>query len=298
MNVTTGHRLPLAAAALAAAALLLGGCAEDRPPDTPATTPATAGPTPTPEPTPAQTETPPPETTTATEVWFMLDTRAGLRLARETRAVAGADVVQAAVQAMIAGPQDPDYSSPWAAGTEVLGVSEGPDGAVVVDLGADARTASIGSAGAALMVQQLVHTVTDALDDPAALVSLTIEGEPPGELWGAVTWTDPVARADALDVRLLVQIDDPQEGGTSGSPLTVSGQAAVFEANLPWRVLDLSGAEVAAGFTMTSEGQTFAPYSFDVDLPPGTYTVVVEESDPSDGAAGTPMSDTRTVTIS
>lgn len=299
MNPTTDHPVVRVATATVATAVLLGGCTGEAPadpPTVPATEPApTSGPTPEPS-TPAP-GTPEPEVAVATEVWFMVDTRAGLRLVREVREVTGPDPVAAAVEAMLTGPQDPDYSSPWAPGTEVLGVDEAPDGSVVVDLSGEARTANIGSEGAALMIQQLTHTVTDALDDPAALVSLTIEGEPPGDLWGAVTWPEPVARADALDVRLLVQIDDPQEGATSPSPLTVSGEAAVFEANLLWRVLDEGGAEVADGFTMTSEGQTFAPYSFDVDLPPGTYTVVVEEPDPSDGAAGTPMSDTRTVTV-
>jgi hypothetical protein len=42
-----------------------------------------------------------------------------------------------------------------------------------------------------------------------------------------------------------------------------------FEANVPWRILDAEGAEVEAGFTMTSEGQTFAPFSFEVELPGG-----------------------------
>jgi hypothetical protein len=78
----------------------------------------------------------------------------------------------------------------------------------------------------------------------------------------------------------------------------VSGEAAAFEANVPWRVLDPAGAEVATGFTTTSEGQVFAPFTFTVDLEPGTYTVEISEDDPSDGAAGTPMTDTRTVTVS
>ena len=296
MHTTTGRHLPGAAAFAVAAALALGGCAGEPAASPPTTAPATAEPSATVEPT-ATTTPEAPSVSAATEIWFMVDTRAGLRLVREAQDVTGPDVVHAAVAAMIAGPQDPDYTTPWLAGTQVLGVGEGPDGAVVVDLSADARTANTGSAGAALMIQQLVHTVTDALDDPAALVSLTIEGEPPGDLWGAVTWTEPVGRADPLDVRVLVQIDEPREGGTSGATLTVTGEAAAFEANVPWRVLDATGAEVAAGFTMTSEGMTFAPYSFTVDLPPGTYTVVVQEDDPSDGEAGAPMSDTRTVTI-
>ncbi|HEY3548661.1 MAG TPA: Gmad2 immunoglobulin-like domain-containing protein, partial [Propionicimonas sp.] len=155
----------------------------------------------------------------------------------------------------------------------------------------------IGSEGAALMIQQLVHTVTAAAGDEGAGVLLTIAGQPAGELWGAVEWSAPVTRQPALDVQTLVQIDVPREGATSTSPVTVSGQAAVFEATLPWKVLDTSGAEVTSGVAQTSEGQTFAPYSFTIDLQPGTYTIVATEDDPSGGAGGALMTDSKTVTV-
>jgi len=273
--------------------VLLTGCAgpEVEPtstPTEPATTAPTAEPTQSTEPTAAPSDT---------WVYYMVDTRAGLRLAREAAAAAGDDAVRLAVERMIAGPSDPDYSTPWNPSTTVLGIDIA-GGALSVDLSEDARTASIGSAGAALMIQQLVYTATDAAGDEAMPVMLTIEGEPAGELWGAVVWDEPVTREDQLDVRLLVQIDEPQEGATVTSPATVSGDAAVFEANLLWSVLDAAGTEVQAGFTTTAEGQVFAPYEFVLELEPGEYTVVISESDPSDGEAGTPMSDSKSITVS
>lgn len=282
--------------AVAAGVLLLAGCSTDAAPSAPPATspPATAAPEPTAE--PGSPSPSPSDGTVEVAVYAMTDTRAGLRLTREPRAVEGPDPVAAAVTAMIAGPVDPDYTSPWDPGTEVLGVSE-RDGVVVVDLSGAARDANVGSEAAALMVQQLVHTVTDAAGDPAAPVLLTLDGRPAGELWGAVVWQDPVTRADPLDVRSLVAMDRPAEGARVTSPVTVAGEAAAFEATLGWTVLDAAGSVVQEGFTMTPEGQTFAPYRFTVDLPPGTYTVVVTETDPSDGAAGTPMSDSRTITV-
>lgn len=273
--------------------VLLTGCVrpEVEPtsgPTEPATTAPTAEPTQSPEPTAAPADT---------WVYYLLDTRAGLRLAREAADVDGDDAVRLAVERMIAGPSDPDYSTPWNPSTTVLGIDIA-GGALSVDLSEDARTASIGSAGAALMIQQLVYTATDAAGDEAMPVMLTIEGEPAGELWGAVVWDEPVTREDPLDVRLLVQIDEPQEGATVTSPATVSGDAAVFEANLLWSVLDAAGTEVQAGFTTTAEGQVFAPYEFVLELEPGEYTVVISESDPSDGEAGTPMSDSKSITVS
>lgn len=290
-------RRGLAAGLPAAVVLaLLAGCATgaDRP------EPSAGGPVTTEEPGEAPpatpTETPAGETVTIT-AYYPLDTRAGFRLGREAREVPAADALVGAVETMIAGPLDPDYGAVWNAATDVQGVSEAVDGVVTVDLSADARTADVGSGLAGLMIQQLVYTVTDAARDPSLAVLLTIDGEPAGELWGAVTWDAPVTRDEPNAVRMFVQIDNLTEGATVSSPVTVSGEASAFEANVPWKVLDANGAEAASGATQTSEGQTFAPYSFEVELDPGTYTVVITEDDPSDGEGGTPMSDSRRITV-
>jgi hypothetical protein len=279
-------------AALALASLLLAGCGDDA--AGPATTPSGGSPS-----GGSASAAPSPsggsQDTTLSGVYFMTETRTGPRLMREQRDLPTQDTATGAVRAMIAGPEDPDYTSPWNPATQVLGVTRRGLG-FRVDLSEDARTANIGSAGAALMIQQLVYTVTESTDKKAG-VQLYIEGEPAGELWGAVSWDEPVFRAGEDRVRGFVQIDTPREGATASSPLTVTGEANVFEANVPWRVLDADGAVVEEGFTMTSEAFRFAPYSFTVDLEPGTYTVEVTEDDPSDGEMGTPMSDTRTVTV-
>lgn len=288
---------PVAGVVAAALAVVLAGCGTDDGGDgaTPRPTTATSEP---PSATPSESpsaEPSEPAEPTVSGVYFMADTRNGLRLTREMRDLAGEDPAREAVETMIDGPEDPDYVTPWNPDTEVLGVTREAE-AITVDLSEDARTANIGSEGAALMIQQLVYTVTEAVDEQAP-VELLIEGEPAGELWGVVAWDEPVSREDPLSVRSLVQIDSPGEGDTVSSPVTVTGEAAAFEANVPWRVLDDSGAEVEAGFTMTSEGQTFAPFSFDVELEPGTYVVEISEDDPSGGEGGTPTTDTRTVTV-
>lgn len=265
------RRHPAKAATLIAIFALMVGCGEDTEPQ---------------EPTPS---------TVTTAVYFMAETRTGPRLVREMREVVDTDPAAAAVKLMIEGPTDPDYFSPWNTAAVVRGIATSA-GAVEVNLSPDARTANIGSAGAALMIQQLVYTVTDATD-PSAAVTLLIDGEPAGELWGAVSWDEPVTREAEEDVRQLVQVDYPIEGATVDSPVNVEGDAAVFEANLPWRILDEDGAPVEVGFTMTEEGQRFAPFSFSVDLEPGRYIVEITEDDPSGGEGGEPMSDTRTITV-
>lgn len=286
--------LRLAGAALAAA-VLVAGCQGEPESATPAPPVTTEPGDESSEPS-EPTEEPATGPTTDVPVYFMTDTRAGLRLAREVRETSGDEPVKGAVEAMLAGPEDPDYSSTWAPGTRVLGIST-QDGGFTVDLSGEARTADVGSEGALLMVQQLVWTVTHAADQPDATVMLHIDGEPAGELWGATTWTEPLGRVDALDVRLLTQVDEPAQGATVGSPVTVTGEAAAFEATVLWQVVDATGAEVESGFTTTTEGQTFAPFSFEIELEPGDYTVVVSESDPSDGEGGEPMSDSKDFTV-
>jgi spore germination protein GerM len=245
--------------------------------------PATASPTA--ETAPAAAEVP---------VYYLVDTRAGFRLARELREVTG-DPLVGAVEAMVEGADDPDYATTWNPDTEVLSVEQS-GGTVTVNLSEDARTANAGSEAAAMMVQQLVHTVTGAAQEDAS-VRLLIEGEPAGELWGVLTWDEPVVPADPADVRVLVQIDRPAEGATAASPVTVTGEANAFEANVPWRVLATDGTEVTTGFATTTAGQEFAPFSFEVALEPGTYVVEISEDDPSGGEGGPPMTDTRTVTV-
>lgn len=247
-------------------------------------------------PTPSATSETPGETREA-GVWFQVDTpRLGLRLARELRDLPGDDALRAGVEAMIAGPDDPDYGSPWNPQTDVLATSRDGD-RITVDLSSEARTANVGSAGAALMVQQLVYTATDAAGAPKAGVVLLIDGQPAGELWGAVAWDGPVTREHPDEVRALVQIDNPREGAVIAGPLTVNGEANVFEATVGWRILAEDGEVIDSSFVMTAEGFTFSPFEFGIVLDPGTYVVEISEDDPSGGEGGPPITDTRTVTI-
>lgn len=286
-----------AVAVLLVAGLVLTGCGDDEPeeatatPTPPASSTPSGSPSPTPTPTPS--ETPDRSFSDVTPVYYAIDTRAGLRLAREPRTT-GEDGI-GAVEAMISGPQDPDYSTTWNPGTEVLGVTE-TDGVITVDLSAEARDANVGSPGAALMVQQLVWTVTELYGDDLS-VELLIEGEPAGELWGAATWDEPIMREPGDDIRAFVGIDNPAEGETVKRRVTVTGEAIAFEGTVPWRVLDEQGKEVRSGFTTSEEGMTLAAYTFKVKLAPGTWTIEVSEDDPSGGEGGEPLRDTRTVTV-
>jgi immunoglobulin-like protein involved in spore germination/sporulation and spore germination protein len=233
----------------------------------------------------------------ALPLYYVTDTPAGPRLAREFRRLTvDDDPGSAALTALFSAPAGtvPGHRSLWPDGSGLASPVRHGGGVVTVDL--TPRTAATAPADPLIAVQQLVYTVTGALGttDP---VRLLVDGAQVPRLWNdGVDTIDPVPRADPLGTRLLVGIDEPAEGATTSSPLRVAGEAAVFEATLRWEVRR-GGELVRSGSASTAEGQRFSPYSFSVDLPPGDYEVRVAEDDPSDGAGRPAMTDTRRVTV-
>ncbi len=216
----------------------------------------------------------------ALPVYYIAQTAAGPRLQREFHRLPAADPGSAAVREMLAHPTglDPDYRNPWPAGTSLR---------VPVTSTADAITVDLTAAPPSdLAAQQLVFTVQGALG-AAVPVHLLRDGTPTGP---------PIPRGDPYALRSLVQIDAPAEGTGTASPVTVTGEAAVFEATLHWTVVN-GTTTIRTGVASTAEGQVFAPFRFSLALPPGRYTVRISEDDPSDGAGRPVMTDDRTFTI-
>lgn len=228
--------------------------------------------------------------------YYVAETPAGPRLYREFHRVPTVDPASDAVREMLRGPVDPDYRTLWPAGTSLRAPVTASGGVSTVDLSREALgPAALGSAAAELTVQQLVYTVQAALQS-ADPVRLLIDGAPVPELFGAVATAEPVRRADPYAVRALVQIDNPADAVVVGRTVTVSGEAAVFEATVPWEVLR-GEAVVQRGFATSAEGQRFAAYSFTVTLDPGVYVIRVTEDDPSGAAGRPPFTDTKTITV-
>jgi hypothetical protein len=173
-------------------------------------------------------------------------------------------------------PTDPDYSSLWASGS-VDSVTQ-QSGLITVDLSADA--APVGNPPTArvyhVALQQIVYTVQQALDshDP---VRIMISGSPPE---GA---TVPLQADPARVIEGAIVIDTPSQDATVQSPVKVEGDASVFEATVSWQILQ-DGQVVQEGYTTTSSGQEFSPYSFVVALDPGSYTLRVYEASAEDGS--------------
>ena len=56
-------------------------------------------------------------------------------------------------------------------------------------------------------------------------------------------------------------------------------------------------ATVRNGFTTAQECCTLSPYSFTVTAPPGDYTLVVHDTDESDGEGVGTSQDTKDITV-
>jgi hypothetical protein len=191
----------------------------------------------------------------------------------------------------------PQYDTLWNAATQVRSVEVG-DGAINVDLGLSGTPIIRGEPETA--IQQLVYTATAAAslvdrDYGSLPVRILVDGEPVDDL-GGVDVSEVLRRAAPLDVRQLVQLNEPSQGATVRSPVRVSGDAAVFEATLVWE-LRQDGRVVDSGFDNTREGQRFSEFDFELALEPGEYSIVITEGDASDGEGGEPMSDERTFTV-
>lgn len=239
----------------------------------------------------------------AVPVYYLSEAPDGLRLAREWRhaETTGSPAEQAL--ALLFGEAETDgYVSPWDPATEVTSVRVG-SGLITVDLAAPDGTPLLPGEHADLAVQGLVYTVTGAVSattdiDRALPVRILVDGERAvaDRLGAGVDLSGPVSRAPALEVRKLVQVNDPAHGATVRSPVQVTGEAAAFEATVVWEVLR-DGEVVDEGHTTAEECCRFARFSFDLDLEPGTYTLAVSDTDPSDGEGPGPTTDTRTFSV-
>lgn len=240
----------------------------------------------------------------AMPVYYAVPAPSGeLRLAREFHHVETTDhPVKVAVTQMFAEqPSDPDYLSLWTP-TEVTSVDVADD-AIVIDLaevpaveGPDADTPAVEAA-----VQQLVYTATAAAAtlnqaDGGKPVRVLVDGDRPADLHTVGLHMD-LTRRSQLDIRQLVQINDPGEGAEVTSPVAVTGEAAAFEAALEWEIRDASDTVVGSGTAQADVCCEFSAFGFSVDLEPGTYTLSVSDTDVSDGEGPGPTSDTKTFSV-
>lgn len=90
------------------------------------------------------------------------------------------------------------------------------------------------------------------------------------------TPTPTPAPTPLISARGLIVVREPLANARVKSPLTISGDASVFEANLIWQVTDTAGRVLAGGITTATAG---APAR-------GTFTITATYTDPPSDAIG------------
>jgi hypothetical protein len=128
-------------------------------------------------------------------------------------------------------------------------------------------------------LQQLVLTVQSALrtDDP---VLITVNGEPADEAFGE-RLTGPV---EGEPERVsFIRPESPTQGEVVSSPVTITGESSTNEGNVRWSVTQ-AGEIVKQRFTTGGGNDGYAPYSFEVTLDPGQYTLKLWEPTAASGA--------------
>jgi hypothetical protein len=136
----------------------------------------------------------------------------------------------------------------------------------------------------ALVIGALVLLAGCAPDiEPAATPSTTVTETP--ETLETPEAPDPTPTVQAPVVNGPNSITSPSPGAAVPGPaVLVTGEGTAFEATLSYRVV-VPGTEavVDEGWTMAGANGEIGPYTIELTLDPGEYTVQVWEPDVSDG---------------
>ncbi|MEN9923552.1 MAG: hypothetical protein RIS09_1066 [Actinomycetota bacterium] len=238
--------------------------------------------------------------------YFVADTPTGFRLFTETHTIVPDDTYGdalaedeglAAVDALLQGrlePTDPDYTNLWGE-SDLLSYAITNQ---VITLDIATPNLNVGSEAEMRAIEQLMWTFaanSEAYDEQK--FEFLVNGEPVESFAGHVDLTEPLALPEAFESLNSVQLDFPTEGATVQSPVTFTGEACTFEANVAWRLYSSDGALVEKGFTMALAGcPTRSPFEFEVTIAtPGEYEMRVIEYSMKNGKVR--AIDTKTFTV-
>jgi hypothetical protein len=188
----------------------------------------------------------------ALQVWFARD--GGLVSVRRTHEPTQA-VATAATNALLEGPTDAErsagFTSAIPSGTRLLGINI-QNGVATVDLTSEYQSGG-GSTSMQTRLGQVVYTLTQF--PTVQKVRFRLDGNPVNVFSSeGIVLDHPVGRADYADLLPAIVVSEPAQGATVTNPVTVSGTANVFEANVTVEVLDAQGKVIGKTFTTASCG--------------------------------------------
>jgi hypothetical protein len=217
--------------------------------------------------------------------FFVSDTPRGFKLFSETQnfLVEEGDLNLQVVSDLVSGavvPLDPQYVNLWGNGNTVNSITVN-QGVAKVDLGT--VKLNVGAEGEQRAIDQIVWTLTEVAPEITS-VSFTVNGETVETFAGHVDTTVRFERAIDYEVLNPIQISSINQGAVLTSPVTISGQACTFEANVVWRlskedkVVTVGYATAAAACPERSEWKVELG-----ELEPGDYTFQAFENSAEDG---------------
>ncbi|MGH2698505.1 MAG: Gmad2 immunoglobulin-like domain-containing protein [Actinomycetota bacterium] len=279
----TDMRMRIVALLCAAALALLGACSNESTPgsvDTSEAAPAEDEPTPTEAPSPTDQETAEEEEsdTVSFEVWFA-DAK---RLAPAIATIeATPRVGSAALEALLEGPSGAgNLTSAIPPGTRVNSLNI-DGGTATVDLSSQFESGE-GIPSMGMRLGQLTFTLTQF--PTVKRVVLELEGERVRRFSNeGLVIERPLTRADFEDLSPAIIVTRPLGESEVASPVTVSGTANVFEANVSIRIVTDDGEVLAETFTTATcgsgcRGDFSESVEFDVDEATKATIEVYEES--------------------
>jgi hypothetical protein len=252
--------------------------------------------------TPTSSGTTTPAGTKAYAVYYLGDNPAGKPvLFREfhsgAAATSNADLALADLAAL---PLDPDYRTPWQPGDLTRATLSGD--VIDVALGTSAvhdRPSGMSAADAKAAVQQVIYTVQAAFQKRLP-VQFTLHGNPIDQVFGEPT-SEPLAQGSVLQVCSRMSISNPNEGAKLSGDITVTGVNNSFEASVVVYLLR-DGSDkhllVTPGIATGYQADKLFPWTIPLNLskvPPGRYTLVASNDDPS--GQGLAETDTRTIIV-
>jgi hypothetical protein len=220
------------------------------------------------------------------EFYFVSDTPRGFKLFSETQkyVVRDGDLNLQVVSDLVSGaiaPLDPQYVNLWGKGNAVTSVTV-DQSVATVDL--SSLTLNVGAEAEQRAIDQIVWTLTEFAPNINS-VAFTVNGKTVESFAGHVDTTAAFKRAIDYEVLNPIQISSINHGAELTSPVTISGQACTFEANVQWK-LSKDGKVVQEGFTSASSGcPERGQWSITItDLTPGNYIIEAVEYSAEDGS--------------
>ena len=220
--------------------------------------------------------------------YFTSETAQGFRLVREVHQVSkvendlGDDKGFNSLVMLVDGqlpPFDGDHRTLWNNGTKVNSVSV-VEGIATVDL--SLGRISLGAESEQRAIDQMVWTLIE--NDPTVTsVKFTIDGLVSESLAGHVDFSQVFTLAPSYEVLASVWIDLLDRSDVS-NPVSITGSACTFEANVAWE-LTKGGDVVSSGATTAATAcPDRSDWSIELgELAPGNYVLKVSDTSAEDG---------------